>query len=550
MLVLLTYPALLLTVKGSMGVLFGILLIISAIHLVRIRKTLAMPHWDSYSIPFALAMASPVAAIFLSQAYHGKFDSFYYDGASRFLLAVPIFLALRQTNIRVITVLQYGIPLGTLVGLAMLKIHPFDWGGRYTTSNFFNLIHFSDTALILGFLSLFSINWERKDHPLVLALKLCGFMAGIYMSIQSGERGGWVAMPALLLIWIAAHSKVKLWLKLGIAIPVILGAVWLSYSMLEVIHSRIDSIFSDIASYANGNKDTSIGLRFQLYLAAIHLFAEHPIFGIAPGEFGHAMSALAASGMITPYAALMGTAEVHNEILQKCAETGLFGLLSILSVYLVPIFIFWQSTKSTGPSVRIASFMGICLVIGFFIFGLTVEIFDLKMTTTFFAFTLAILMAAATQHKAPEIITSLKNIESGLENPITPSEISQRPAKLSRIWRYAKIAFAPLVSVLALAIAVVAVSNNQVSQAQLSKATFQIDNLSASLSASQAELKKIQSEIIQKNAMTDVEQSNQAARMSILIQNITALQVKMKIHPTLEEQLRQPTPAVTPSTGK
>ena len=173
MLILLTYPALLLTVRGSMGILFGVLLIISAVHLFRIRKTLSMPHWDSYSIAFALTMASPVVAIVLSQSYHGKFDSPPYDWASRFLLAIPIFLALRQTNIRAITALQYGIPLGALVGLAMLKVHPVDWAGHYTTSTFFNLIHFSDTALMLGFLSLFCINWERKDHPLVLALKLC-----------------------------------------------------------------------------------------------------------------------------------------------------------------------------------------------------------------------------------------------------------------------------------------------------------------------------------------------------------------------------------------
>jgi O-antigen ligase len=46
--------------------------------------------------------------------------------------------------------------------------------------------------------------------------------------------------------------------------------------------------------------------------------------------------------------------------------------------------------------------MGICLVIGFFIFGLTVEIFNLKMTATFFAFTLAVLMAVAMHHESPE----------------------------------------------------------------------------------------------------------------------------------------------------
>jgi O-antigen ligase len=413
MLILLTYPALLLTVRNGSGVLLGVLLIISIVQLFLIRKTLSIPHWDKYSIAFSLAMASPVVAIFLSQAYHGQFNAPPYDWASRFLLAIPVFLALRQTDIRAITVLQYGLPLGSLVAFAMLTVHPYEWSlGRTTTSIFFNLIHFSDTALMLGFLSLFSINWERKDHPLVLALKLCGFMAGMYMSIQSGERGGWLTMPVLLLIWAAANNNEKLWIKLCIAMMVILGAAWLSYSTLDFVQWRIDTIFSDIAAYTHGNKDTSIGVRFQLYLAAIHLFIEHPIFGIGPGEFSHAMPALMANNMLTPLGAQMGTSEVHNEILHKCAETGLFGLLSILSVYLVPTFIFWRSTKSSDTSIRIASFMGICLVTGFFIFGLTVEIFNLKMTATFFAFTLAILMAAALHHKALATIEASAHIQT------------------------------------------------------------------------------------------------------------------------------------------
>ena len=93
---------------------------------------------------------------------------------------------------------------------------------------------------------------------------------------------------------------------------------------------------------------------------------------------------------------MMSDAEVHSEIFAKGAETGIFGLLSLLSIYIVPTAIFWQIAQTSTQQTRRASFMGICLVAGFFIFGLTAEIFNLKMTASFFAMTLAILMAAAT----------------------------------------------------------------------------------------------------------------------------------------------------------
>ncbi len=436
MLILLSYPALLLTVRSSMGILFGLLLIISAVQLYRMRKSLATSHWDKNSIAFSLAMASPIVAIFLSEAYHGDFHSPSYDWASRFLLAIPIFLALRRTNIRTITVLQFGMPIGALVGLSMLILHPFDWGGRYTTSSFFNLIHFSDTALMLGFLSLFSINWERKDHPLILTLKLCGFFAGFYMSIQSGERGGWVAIPLLLLLWIAAHSGKRFWLHLSLSIPIVIAAIWLSYSMLDIVHSRIDAIFSDIQNFAHGNKDTSIGIRFQHWQVALHLFFEHPFFGVGPEGFARAIPELQSNGMLTPTAARLGYSEVHNEILAKCASTGLFGLFSILSVYLVPLFIFWRSSKSAESNSKIAAFMGICLVSGFFVFGLTVEIFDLRMTAAFFSFTLAVLMAAAT-HQGHEGKSSRPDCNKASDSHHADDGIAPSETNRSKVRGYA-----------------------------------------------------------------------------------------------------------------
>lgn len=387
-----------------MGILFFILLLLSLRILYRTRNS--RPIWDKYSIAFALSMASPVVAIFLSQAYHGEFSAPYYDWAARFLLAVPIFLALRQINIRVLSVLQYGVPIGALTGLAMLKLHPYDWGGRYTTSLFFNLIHFNDTALILGFLSLFSINLKQKSHPFGVILKICGLLAGVYMSIQSGERGGWLAIPFLLVIWVAMNIKERRLLTLSLAVLFVISVSWLSYVKIDVIHYRIDAIFSDLKSYSQGSygKDTSIGIRLQLYLAALHLFVEHPIFGIGPGGFADIMPELISCGELTPAGGAFGASEVHNEILAKCAETGVFGLISILSIYFVPWYIFWRTTKSLDLTSRAAALMGFCLVTGFFIFGLTVEIFDLKMTAAFYALTLAVFLAAATNKSKLETL--------------------------------------------------------------------------------------------------------------------------------------------------
>lgn len=393
-LVLLCYPTLLLTVKGGMNGLFFLLIITSFIYLFGTRKSPAATLWDGYSIAFAIAMVSPMLAVLLSQTYHGTFTAPPLDGPSRFLLAIPVFLALRQMEMRTITLLQYAFPLGALSALLNAIITKRDY--LADANNFVNHIHFGDLALMLGFLSLFSINWATRDSALVLILKICGLLAGLYLSVQSGARGGWAAVPVLMLIWWLSHNPKISWSKLAATILSIALAAALVYALVGTVQHRLDMIYQDLADFHQGNKDTSIGIRLQLWQAACYLFAEHPVFGVGPDGFAQMMTSLSDNGMLTAEAARLGHGEVHNEILAKSVELGVFGLLSILSVYAVPLVIFMRSTRSSFAQARAAAFMGICLVTGFFIFGLTVEIFNLKMTVAFYSLTLAVLLAAAT----------------------------------------------------------------------------------------------------------------------------------------------------------
>jgi len=396
MLTLLSYPMLLLTVQGGMNGLLFLLVITSLFCLLHTPKSPTSRLWDSYSISFAIAMASPLLAVFLSETYHGAFSAPPFDGPSRFLFAIPVFLALRQSDMRIITFLQYGLPLGALSALFGAMIVWRKW--EIDHSYFVNSIHFGDMALMLGFLSLFSINWEAQDRVPVLILKVCGFLVGLYLSVQSNARGGWAAFPVLLFIWWLSHNPKNSWPKSMAAILSILLVALLGYVLIGMVQHRMDLIYQDFADFHQGDKDTSIGIRLQLWQAACFLFSEHPFFGVGPGGFAQMMTPLSNSGMVTPLAASFGRGEVHNEMLAKAAELGIFGLLSIVSVYAIPLIIFIRSTRSRVAQEKSAAFMGICLVTGFFIFGLTVEIFNLKMTDAFYSLTVAVLLAAAT-HK-------------------------------------------------------------------------------------------------------------------------------------------------------
>ena len=397
MLILLCYPVLLLTVQGGMNALFFLLLILSVFCLHRAPESLHKDQWDAYTLAFALAMASPIFAVFLSQSYHGEFTARSYDGPSRFLLAIPIYLALRQIKISTLTMLQYGLPLGAISALLVVFIvadhQPFFPRAGNT---FVNPIHFGDLALIMGFLSLFSINWAGRDPLYIVILKSLGLLAGLFVSVQSESRGGWIAIPVVLLTWLIIQNKERGLLRLLMTMvpPLLFGIT--SYFLINIIHQRVDEVYSDIVAAWHGNLDTSIGIRLQLWETALYLFRENPIFGVGPNGYAPLMSTLTQSGLITEMAAYNGRGEVHNFIFASMARLGIFGLLSALAIFFVPFVIFIKTTKSDLATQRKAAMMGICLVLGFFIFGLSVETFNLKMVAAFYSLTLAVLLAIAT----------------------------------------------------------------------------------------------------------------------------------------------------------
>jgi O-antigen ligase len=410
------YPILLLIVRNGTNVCF-VFLIISAFYDFWRKPSLISVGLMEKPIPvYGAAMASLCIATLISQAYHMNFALGAYDGPSRFLFAVPIYLMMRQTPIRYLTVIQYGF-VGGAIGTIFVAILIPNGSGQRLETHFMDAIHFGDLALILGLISVLTINWDRKDSWAVIGLKIVALLAGIDASIRSGSRGGWGAIPIVFVLWwLLADKRVSRAAKMLGAFGMI-GAMAALYFFATAVHERIDELASNMTGL-DGNKDTSIGLRLQIWAAAIHLFAQNPIFGVGPDQFGKSVKALIASGYtMTPMAAEYAGAEVHNELLNRAVTLGAFGVISILLIYLVPLGLFIQATRSSDHFRRVAGMLGACFVVSFLVFGLTVEVFNLKTPATFYSLTVAILLAIATNCDLPSRKpSSARRFFKGLSN--------------------------------------------------------------------------------------------------------------------------------------
>ncbi len=117
------------------------------------------------------------------------------------------------------------------------------------------------------------------------------------------------------------------------------------------------------------------------------------------------------------------------------------------------------------------------------------------------------------------------------------------PSKLKLAGHYAMLGFAPLVAVVALVVAVMAMSGNRHSQEQADKAIAAADNLGKSLEAAKSELERLRLSMAQEKNGREEERRQQEELAAKIVLNVSQLQTKLKVSPTLEQQLQPPASA-------
>lgn len=398
-LLLFAYPACVLVIPGAMNTAFFLLLLGSLALWARTRCDSTRDAWPDDPLPhglrlaYACAMAGLPLAVFIGETTSHLWGWQRYDAVSRFLLAVPIFWCLRRLPVDLLSVWRVGVITGAGVAMVAVLVDPRDWGSGRLGTSFVNPIHFGDIALTLGMLAVAGARWSSRRQRLLTVASVGSLFAGIVASGLSGSRGGWVALPGFALFgWIELRRRLPL-RRVSLVFLVLLTALAGVYAAIPDIHQRIDLIAANLRAYAHGHDDTSIGIRLQLWKAAWMIFTEHPVFGVGMGGFKVMMTPLQQAGFLTPVAADFGRQEVHNEILSRMSQLGLFGLTAILAVYVVPGWMFARRLRAASAEERAAARMGLILVWGFFVYGLTVETFDLTMTAAFYALTTAVLLA-------------------------------------------------------------------------------------------------------------------------------------------------------------
>jgi O-antigen ligase len=351
---------------------------------------------DFYTTLLCITLALPTLAILLGQIFRGHFVASYYDSPAHILICVFVLLAAAKTGASTVKWMSYILPIALLIALAYILIAPnLFWGSTRLTTKALDPLEFGSLSLTFGLLSLISIKLDTIHSRWLIAYKLIGFAVGVYLSIASGSRTGWMALPIAGLIWLYYdHDKLPLKTKILAIISSIL--LILSIYLLSVnIQQRINETIKDITSYQwNTDKPqdyNSSGARIAFARMAVFLFEQRPLSGWGDGGFESVINdpALNFSKPETKRIAL--EAGFHNDITANMVRSGIWGLIATVALFLIPAIFFMRNLSSPHKNQRDVAFLAIAFLSCQFISSISMEILTLKYSASFYGLMIAIL---------------------------------------------------------------------------------------------------------------------------------------------------------------
>jgi O-antigen ligase len=294
---------------------------------------------------------------------------------------------------------QWGLILGTLLGTLSLYIETHGGASRPAVVFLMPIIPFGNLTFLMGILAVLSIAWNQPQEKLLIVLKTLTGIAALYALYLSQTRGAWLVLLVLIVFLIGRENRIRTAHKVMVisAVFVLLSIV---YQFSQVIQTRIAVVQVELEQYYQGiNIDTSVGIRLQLWKATWLMFQEHPFFGVGFDRYTAELLKLSANRAITPFAATFHHA--HNDMFFIVSTLGIFGLIGLLALYLVPAWYFVCGMKDADRDIRAVSRMGFVLVLSFFVFGLTeVMFFYWTSNHAFYGMIMAILFAHLIRRRA------------------------------------------------------------------------------------------------------------------------------------------------------
>lgn len=361
-----------LAVAGLLVVPYGTVLcliflfLMGTYYLIKNGKNIKLMTSDKLMIFALFFFFITIFPAFISEGFRFR----YVDTTLRYFLAIPALIYLIQAKPSGDSIFLGGI-VGSILAF-VFAIYQYYYLGMPRVDGFLFSINFGYLACSLSFISLFGAIYFKNNKMKVLSV--IGFCLGLYAMALTLTRGAYIAVPVLFFAMLLLYARELGVKKLLASFALFFVFVGLIYTSVPEINSRMGTLVGELVSYEQADeklKNSSSGLRLELWRGAFEAFKVSPLFGLNYSERERLNKKLIEDGVIVSEIARFRRGHAHSDYFEVLATRGGVGLASLFCLYLIPLVIYYRRFLKTQGRERALASAGIVFVLGFMVFGLS-----------------------------------------------------------------------------------------------------------------------------------------------------------------------------------
>jgi O-antigen ligase len=355
-----------------------------------------------------LCLLAPFLAEVLAQVGRGSFIGSSLDGPSRAILAAGVFIYLSKKDCtKLLSALGIGSALGIVLVFLHLQVFPEHYWGDRAATYFVDPITLPCYAVVLLGLYLFG-DYPKIPKKISYFVTLLISILTIYVAIESQSRSSWVAGLGIFIAYILYRYRSSL-VKQTLGMLTLMFACLMVFNLSDVVGQRSVDAAEGVIDFVRqgGGQESSAGQRMTLFLVDFELLKDNLLFGIDDGVMPTYESLKSIIPTINEEIYKIKTlAGSHSEYSAQLVRKGIFlGSFAIWGLFLYPIYLvmrFYFTKRFLGCGLKqlLGVVVPISLVAG------TIQVFNLKMTISFYVMLLAIMFASHHyENRRPDIKT-------------------------------------------------------------------------------------------------------------------------------------------------
>lgn len=338
---------------------------------------------------FVFSLIAYFLTFVISAVFNG--DGFReIDNPSKILLLIPLIFFFKLYPIKKSTLFHF-VPIGGLVAGLLAVYQTFV---LKLTKPFPGImsIQAGDIAIVLGLFSIaISFYWfaQKKNSIGILYIIFAGF--GVLASILTGARGGWIAFPlCFLLIVFFNFKQINKKILTFSSLLFVLAISLFIYRPEFGIQKRYNAAKYDVTQYfEKGNKNTSLGARFDMWENGLIATTEKPILGHgSSGYEGFKKQQVESQKMAKT---TLRFNSLHNQYLETFVKRGVIGFVGLMAILFVPFIIFARRLRTEDTSVKCLAILGIVHITSHMFFFLSQSFLAHNSGSIFYFFVLILL---------------------------------------------------------------------------------------------------------------------------------------------------------------